>query len=50
MPGSFAHITLVNPICQDADNWTLGVDHKWYLLRPPVPAEFTMDPAQKDKP
>ena len=31
-------------------SWTLGVDHKWYLVKPPVPADFTMDPAEKDKP
>jgi hypothetical protein len=31
-------------------SWTLGVDHKWYLVKPRMPAEFTMDPAQKDKP
>lgn len=31
-------------------SWTLGVDHKWYLVKPPMPADFTMDPAQKDKP
>lgn len=31
-------------------SWTLGVDHKWYLAKPPVPAEFTMDPAEKGKP
>ncbi len=31
-------------------SWTLGVDHKWYLVKPPMPAEFTMDPTQKDKP
>jgi hypothetical protein len=30
-------------------SWTLGVDHKWFLVKPPMPAEFTMDPAQKDK-
>lgn len=31
-------------------SWTPGVDHKWYLSQPPKLAEFTMDPAQKDKP
>ncbi len=31
-------------------SWTLGVDHMWYLVKPPLPAEFTMDPAEKDKP
>jgi hypothetical protein len=31
-------------------SWTLGVDHIWYLAKPPVPAEFTMDPARRDKP
>ena len=31
-------------------SWTLGVDHMWYLAKPPMPAEFTMDPAQRDKP
>lgn len=30
-------------------SWTLGVDHLWYLSNPPCPAEFTMDPAQKNK-
>lgn len=31
-------------------SWTLGVDHKWYLSKPPLPAEFTMDPAQRNSP
>jgi hypothetical protein len=31
-------------------SWTLGVDHMWYLVKPPMPADFTMDPAQRDKP
>jgi len=31
-------------------SWTLGVDHQWYLVKPRMPAEFTMDPAQRDKP
>ncbi len=35
-------------LLEDA-SWTLGVDHKWYLTKPPMPAEFTMDPAERDK-
>lgn len=31
-------------------SWTLGVDHKWYLSKPPLSAEFTMDPAQRNDP
>ena len=31
-------------------SWTLGVDHKWFQSTPPVPADFTMDPAQKTNP
>jgi hypothetical protein len=27
-------------------SWTLGVDHEWYLSKPPLPAAFTMAPAQ----
>ncbi len=28
-------------------SWTMGVDRKWYLSKPPRPAEFTLDPAQR---
>lgn len=31
-------------------SWTLGVDHKWYLCKPLRPAEFSMDPAQRNGP
>ena len=31
-------------------SWTLGVDYIWYLSKPPRPAEFTMDPAQRSGP
>ncbi len=31
-------------------SWTLGVDHQWFMVKPPMPADFTMDPAKKDKP
>jgi|GEM_PF-890371 len=27
-------------------SWTLGVDHMWYLSKPPHPATFTLEPAQ----
>ena len=56
MAGTFAHITLVDSLCQNADaldslagGRQVGVDHMWYRVKLSMPADFTMDPAQRDK-